>query len=509
MIAAMFFITFWVSIIVFLMYWWKKRKARLSAGEYYLNDEIYKKMSWRKKIVGFICVVSFFGFFVALPEMTPEERAAYQARKEQEKIAAEEKRLAQEKSDAEKKAQEEAEEKRLARMTIDKLEDVSTEELHGQVIELINRRPETRDKLISYIFNVQLVNNHFIKQNTVSDISSSSGIMNSIPLIGGYLSDRTYDNIIQKYGDALVAAVTDYSIIRKTAQACVDSGLITERVHDIYLTTELPDENDVEIFNAKMNIAELNRRFFESFVEANKSDQGIQDLLSPLSPVDFVVGAFSAVFFGGKAEYRATIQASSDALQNICETLWIDMHNYDDEDHIAEYYRARIPKYLFAYDIEETYFPQSLDEVYVSTYSGAVPDDALKKLYAMLSGEWKSLKTGETITIKNNYENTKKVMTYPKINMVHMMSKTAPYAECDYRGEKFGAAGTLVEIFLTPARLPDKDGNKQDIILLYANYKPVALKGIHDDRWSNDWDYVQNYRVFNMQSADDIFFKKL
>lgn len=114
MITAIFFITFWVSIIVFLMYWWKKRKARLSAGEYYLNDEIYKKMSWRKKIVGFICVVSFFGFFVALPEMTPEERAAYQARKEQEKIVAEEKRLAQEKSDAEKKAQEEAEEKRLA-----------------------------------------------------------------------------------------------------------------------------------------------------------------------------------------------------------------------------------------------------------------------------------------------------------------------------------------------------------------------------------------------------------
>ena len=288
------FLTFCVTLIMFVVYWWKKRKARLAAGENYQTDENYQRISVRKRIIGLVCIISFIGLPLTVPEMTPEEKAAYQAKREQERIAAEEKkakeeaeqkRLAEEKSQkeaeekrlaeekkaqeeaeqkrlAEEKAQKEAEEKRLARMTIDKLEDVSTEELHGQVIELINRRPETRDKLISYIFNVQLVNNHFIKQNTVSDISSSSGIMNSIPFIGGYLSDRTYDNIIQKYGDALVAAVTDYSIIRKTAQACVDSGLITERVHDIYLTTELPDENDVEIFNAKMNIAELNRRFF-------------------------------------------------------------------------------------------------------------------------------------------------------------------------------------------------------------------------------------------------------
>ena len=391
------------------------------------------------------------------------------------------------------------------RLSIDELKNISTEELNRQILDFINQHPDRRDKLIDYIFNVQLVNNHFIKENTASNISSDSRLTNSIPLIGGMLTDKTYEDLVQKYSDNLVAAVTDYSLIKKTTRACVDNGIVTERVHDMYLAGEIGDENDVEIYNTKLKIAELNRRFFESFVEIHKSDESIQDLLSPLTPIDFVVGAFSLILF--ENDNDQTMKSASDSLHNTCENLWIDMQRYKDEESIAEYYFARIPKYLFAYDIEETYFPRDLNEVYVSIHSGTIPNDALKKLYSIFSGKWKSLKTGEIIEIADNYINESKVMTYPKFNMVHMMSKTAPYAECDYRGAGIGRAGNIAEIFLTPVRLPDENGIKKDVLLMYANYKMVEMKGLRDDRWRDDWEYVQNYRVFNIQTADDIFVK--
>lgn len=115
------FLTFIVTAVAFVVYWWKKRKARIAAGEDYQNDESYQSISLRKKIIGLVCVISFIGMPLTVPEMTPEEKAAYQAKREQEKI--EENRRAEEKAKkeaeeqqlaAEKKAQEEAEQKRLA-----------------------------------------------------------------------------------------------------------------------------------------------------------------------------------------------------------------------------------------------------------------------------------------------------------------------------------------------------------------------------------------------------------
>lgn len=102
---------------MFVVYWWKKRKARLAAGENYQTDENYQRISFRKKIIGLVCIVSFVGMAANVPEMTPEERAAYQAKREQERIAAEEKKAqedAEKKRLAEEKAQKDAEEKRLA-----------------------------------------------------------------------------------------------------------------------------------------------------------------------------------------------------------------------------------------------------------------------------------------------------------------------------------------------------------------------------------------------------------
>ena len=104
------FLTCCGTAIAFIVYWWKKRNARLSAEGDYHADERYKSVSLRKRIIGVVCVISFFGMFATAPTPTPEEHAAYQAKKEQEKVAKE----AEEKRIADEKAAKEAEEKRLA-----------------------------------------------------------------------------------------------------------------------------------------------------------------------------------------------------------------------------------------------------------------------------------------------------------------------------------------------------------------------------------------------------------
>ena len=100
MINALCVLTFCVTLILFVVYWWKKRKARPAAGEDYKNDEQYKKISGHKSLIGMICILSFILIPFTTPQMTPEERAAYEAQKEQKKAKeeAEAKRLAEEKA---------------------------------------------------------------------------------------------------------------------------------------------------------------------------------------------------------------------------------------------------------------------------------------------------------------------------------------------------------------------------------------------------------------------------
>lgn len=77
MINALCVLTFCVTLFLFVFYWWKKRKARLAAGEDYKNDEQYKKISGQKSLIGMICILSFILIPFTTPQMTPEERAAY------------------------------------------------------------------------------------------------------------------------------------------------------------------------------------------------------------------------------------------------------------------------------------------------------------------------------------------------------------------------------------------------------------------------------------------------
>ena len=113
-VAITFAVFLWAgSLIAFIIYWWKKRSARLSAGENYSENEIYKKISMKKRIVGVASVI-FFALSVQFannPEwiMTEEEKVAYAEKEkiyQQEKLAAE-KKAEEERIAAEKKAEEE------------------------------------------------------------------------------------------------------------------------------------------------------------------------------------------------------------------------------------------------------------------------------------------------------------------------------------------------------------------------------------------------------------------
>ena len=77
-------LVFFVTLIMFIVYWWKKRKARISAGDNYPNDEKYQDTSKIKRIVGVVCVISLALGIITQPEPTPEEKAI-QAQKQQER----------------------------------------------------------------------------------------------------------------------------------------------------------------------------------------------------------------------------------------------------------------------------------------------------------------------------------------------------------------------------------------------------------------------------------------
>lgn len=72
--SELFGAVFFISIPAFIIFWWKKRKARLAAGEDYQSDADYQSKSKIKRIIGIVSVVSLVISIVTSP--SAEERAA-------------------------------------------------------------------------------------------------------------------------------------------------------------------------------------------------------------------------------------------------------------------------------------------------------------------------------------------------------------------------------------------------------------------------------------------------
>ena len=74
--SVFFFLVHFVTLIAFIVFWWKKRKARIAAGENYKEDSQYRHISKIKRIIGVVCVLS-----IILSGLTgdPEEAARIRA----------------------------------------------------------------------------------------------------------------------------------------------------------------------------------------------------------------------------------------------------------------------------------------------------------------------------------------------------------------------------------------------------------------------------------------------
>lgn len=113
--SAFFNFICFISFIAFIVYWWKKKKARQAGGDDYKNYPQYQQVSKTKRIIGAVCIVSFILGIATTPSMSPEEKARIAAEKQAkaEKEAAD--KAAKEAADKAAKEQQEAE--RVASLT--------------------------------------------------------------------------------------------------------------------------------------------------------------------------------------------------------------------------------------------------------------------------------------------------------------------------------------------------------------------------------------------------------
>lgn len=72
-LKELFSLFFMISFFGFCYLWWKKRRARLGAGEDYRSDAQYLHFSKMKRIVGAVCIVSLL-LVSALPGENREQR---------------------------------------------------------------------------------------------------------------------------------------------------------------------------------------------------------------------------------------------------------------------------------------------------------------------------------------------------------------------------------------------------------------------------------------------------
>lgn len=72
-LKELFSLFFVISFFGFCYLWWKKRRARLGAGDDYRSDAQYLHFSKRKRIVGAVCIVSLL-LVSALPGENREQR---------------------------------------------------------------------------------------------------------------------------------------------------------------------------------------------------------------------------------------------------------------------------------------------------------------------------------------------------------------------------------------------------------------------------------------------------
>ena len=400
-------------------------------------------------------------------------------------------------AEAERKAREEAESKAAEsekpatvaqkRINIESLKSVNANVLAEQVIEYINANPDKKGRLINYVLNLKLLtakrDSKIKDRNTEGEI-----ILNNIPLIGGLIVDKSWDDFISSYKRAIVNEITNDTVMKNILDRYHENRpgkgfiTITDTAYETLSNMYLIDPNDIENYNALIKIAAIKYHAVEAYVEDNKVrlslDPGIFDVIDVVS-----YAAFSA------KDNREKYKSSQQAFDRICSALSIDLKNCRTKEDIAEYLSSLIPRYMFPYELEETYLPADKSVVFTEN---SAKDGERRRVYEMLRGTWKSLITDRTAVIETFPENDNSPRT-PRVNYIDVLDKKEAYARFNY----FFPSGNRVDVFITPA-LYVKDGHKTKVLVMYSNYK--LIKG-------GESTVYKNGRVENISSAEDVFIK--
>ena len=429
-----------------------------------------------------------------LKAQAEEERKA--AEEEQARLIAEQKAREEEQARlaAEQKSREETERKALEQsqpvtvaqgfISIESLESVNENVLADQVIEYINANPDKKGRLISYIFNLELLSNRYNAE--IERISHSDGeaIANSIPLIDGLIVDKSWNSITEGYKRAIVNEINNDSVMRSILDARYASHTLRDAAYNVLSNMYLINTNDIDNCNALIKIAAIKHHAVEAYVEDHKGrlslDPGVFDV------IDIV---FYAVF--SAKENRGKYNSAQQALNRISAALSLDTNKCRTKEEMEKYFASLIPRYMFPYELEEIYSPADKNAVF--TDNNAKADDR-KRVYEMLRGTWHSLITDKTAVIETFPENDYSAKA-PRVNFIDVLDKKEPYARFNY----IFPSGNRVNCFITPA-LYVKDGRKTKVLVMYSNYE--LIKG-------GESSIYKNGRVENVLSAEDVFIREI
>ena len=410
-----------------------------------------------------------------------EKNARAEAEKaEQERIAAEKKLIAEKKSAAESTPETVA----SGRINIDSLANVNSNVLANQVIEYINANPDKIFTLKNYLVRLNTVTN---KRESDFENRSKDGeaMALNIPIIGGIILDDSYEKFVDSYKNAIVRAIDDNSALEKSFDYYHNNGQISDVAYNELCKKYLVDKNDVENYNALVKIAAIKYHAVEAYVEGHKTRVNF------LSPDIFdIIDAASYAAFSSKDD-REKYQSSKNAVNKICAELDMDLKNYSTKEKISEYYNSLIPKYIFAFELEEIYVPANKNSVYLEN---SAKGEQRKRIYNLMAGEWTSLVTGKIHNITDLSANDNSPRT-PRINYVETLDKNEPLARFNF----LTGNGSNVKIFITPANYI-KNGQKSKVLVLYFEYELIG---------GNETTIYKNGRVTNIRRAEDVYIKKI
>ena len=260
-----------------------------------------------------------------------------------------------------------------------------------------------------------------------------------------------------------------------------------------------------ETYNAEVKIALLQYRKAQAYINNHRlwEIHGSYQIGTP-DAIDIALVIIDELTYDKNA-FKDKIDeekynSALNSIEKICSALWFaKIPENESETGIERYYTSLIPRHIFAYVVEENYFPKNRDDVFI----GRISKDASEKIETLLNGEWTSLNTGEKITIKTDMHNLSKDDRYIERNYIYFCDKNNIFASFNYR-DKYD---NLNKCLMTQAKYSNFGNSNDNVILLYKNPQTFNVKEFN--RYATDLKFVETYRINNISGADEVLMKKI